>query len=83
MFSKTKRKDTLPTAPDQIETGVDPTLEQHSTGDEADDDSSTIISTTEQVSENASDPSKLNFAWESTCPLLAGAPSPIPHTQTV
>lgn len=68
-FKHTKQTDTSPIALDRIEVAVDRTFEQYPTNSKSDDDSSFIISTSEQMPEIVIDPFKLTLTRESACPL--------------
>jgi hypothetical protein len=63
VFSKTKRTDTaLLTAPTAlVEVSVHTAFEQHLTGLVSDDDSSTVMNTSEKMLEIMGDPSKPNL----------------------
>jgi hypothetical protein len=82
VFSKTKQKDSIPTALDRIEIAVHTSFEQHPTSPVNNDDSSTV-SISEQVPQIVGGSSKLNLTRASTCPLPTISPSPIPRVQGV
>jgi hypothetical protein len=58
---KTKRTDTPSSALDRVEISIHTAIERHATGSTTDDDSSTIISTSEQTPETIGHPSKVSL----------------------
>ena len=61
IFSKTKRTDTLSTALDRVEIAIHPAIERHPTISTINDDSFTIISTSEQTPEIIGHSSKVSL----------------------
>ena len=59
--SKTKRTDAPSTRLDRVEIAIHTAIEQHPTSSTKDDDSSTIISTSEQMPESIGHPSKVSL----------------------
>ncbi len=84
VFSKTKRSDPAPTALDWVEVATHKDFGQHLTGSKNDDDSSTVIGTSEPILHIGGDPPpKLDLTQVSAHPLPAVSPSPIPEAQSV
>ncbi|KAI0279377.1 hypothetical protein BGY98DRAFT_933272 [Russula aff. rugulosa BPL654] len=83
VFSKTKRTDPAPATLDQIQMSVNMASEQRSTDSKNDGDSSTVISTSDQIHKIAGDPQELAVTQASAHPLPTNSPSPVLEAESV
>lgn len=83
VFSKTKRTDPAPATLDQIQMSVNMASEQRSTDSKNDGDSSTVISTSDQIHKIAGDPPELGVTQAPTHPLPTSSPSPVLKAESV
>jgi hypothetical protein len=83
VFSKTKRTDPAPATLDQIQMSVNMASEQLSTDSKNDGDSSTVISTSDQIHKIAGDPPELDVTQASSHPLPTNSPSPVLKAESV